>query len=407
MSSATIVVTGGGSGGHITPILAVAAELKRQQPNVKIIYIGQKGDSLSDIPAEDPNIDKVYTVRAGKFRRYHGEGLRQLLDFSTSFKNLRDVAYVLAGIIQSWRLIKTIQPDIVFSRGGFVSVPVALGAALRHVPYITHDSDPIPSLANRLIAPWARLHAVALPAELYPYPQSKTVTTGIPLNKEFVPVTEAVKKRCRRELSMPEKTPLLFVIGGGLGSQRVNRAVAEALPHLLRDFKTLQVVHVVGRANQAAMRQQYDRELAATDQQRVEVLGFIPDVYRYSAAADIIVTRAGATNLAEFALQGKACIIIPSPFLTGGHQLKNAQYMAGQGAAVVINESDLAADPNRLSKQLAHLLHEPAEQDRLARKLAAFGHPSAAADLAKLILKQINDRPAKHKKPVPKHETTP
>lgn len=404
---ATIVVTGGGSGGHITPILAVAAELKRRQPQIRIIYIGQTGDSLSDIPAEDPHIDQVYTVRAGKFRRYHGEGLRQLLDIGTTLKNIRDSLYVLVGIFQSWRLLKHIQPDIVFSRGGFVSVPVALGAALRRIPYITHDSDPIPSLANRIIAPWARLHAVALPAELYPYPPIKTVTTGIPLNQAFVPVTDAVKKRYRRELKIPETTPMLFIIGGGLGSQRVNQAVAEALPHLLRDFKSLRVVHVVGRANQAAMREQYDRELLLEDQERVEVLGFIPDVYRYSGAADIIVTRAGATNLAEFALQGKACVIIPSPFLTGGHQLKNAEYMAGQGAAMVINESDLAEDPNRLAKQLAQLLHEPQERAHLGRTLAAFAHPDAAKKLADVILEQIPPTTKrKHKNALAPHETS-
>ena len=388
--SQTVVVTGGGSGGHITPVLAVAAELKRLRPEIHIIYIGQRGDSFSDIPEADSNVDAVYTVRAGKFRRYHGEGLRQLLDVPTTVRNIRDIFFVLIGMYQSWRLLKRLQPDIIFTRGSYVSVPVALGAVLHKIPYITHDSDPIPSLANRIIARWASVHTVALPADLYPYPATKTVTTGIPLNRIFVPVTEAVKKRYRHELKIPEKTPLLFIIGGGLGSQRVNQAVAEALPHLLKDFKTLRVVHVVGRANQEDISQRYKIELSPPEHARVEVLGFTSEVYRYSGAADVIVTRAGATNLAEFALQGKACIIVPSPFLTGGHQLKNAQYLAEQGAAVVLAEDELAADPNRLAKQLAHLLQEPTEQKRLAAKLATFGHPSAASDIAQLILKQID-----------------
>lgn len=386
----TVVVTGGGSGGHITPILAVAAELKRRRPEIRIVYIGQRGDSLSDVPANDPNIDRIYTVRAGKFRRYHGEGWRQLLDLKTMALNLRDIAYVLVGIVQSWRLIKVIQPDIIFSRGGFVSVPVALGAALRRVPYITHDSDPIPSLANRLIAPWAILHAVALPAEIYPYPPAKTITTGIPLNRAFVPVTSALRQRYRQELGLTARTPLLFIIGGGLGSQRVNNAVAEILPHLLRDFTQLRVVHVVGRANQAAMEAQYRQALAPKELARVTTLGFIADVYRYSGAADIVVTRAGATNLAEFALQGKACVIIPSPFLAAGHQLKNAEYLAEQGAAVVLKETDLMDDPNRLAKQLAELLQKPALRTELANKLATFGRPKATEHLASLILNKVS-----------------
>ncbi len=386
----TIVVTGGGSGGHITPILAVAAELKRTRPGVKIVYIGQRGDSLADIPAKDPNIDEVLTVFAGKFRRYHGEGWRQLLDITTLLKNARDGLYVLIGIIQSWRLMGKLQPSVVFSRGAFVSVPVCLGAALRHVPYITHDSDPLPSLANRIIARWARWHAVALPAEIYPYPAAKTVTTGIPLSSDFVPVTQELRKQYRAALKLPGEAPLLFIIGGGLGSQRVNRAVAEVLPHLLHEFNTLQVVHVVGRANETEMLKQYNTDLTPGEHSRVQVLGFIPDVYRYSGAADIVITRAGATNLAEFALQGKACIVIPSPFLVGGHQLRNAEYLAEQGAAHVVDEADLVSDPNRLAKQVARLLHEPAQRRQLSSKLAAFARPKATSDLAKLILEQID-----------------
>lgn len=386
--SKTVVLTGGGSGGHITPILAVAAELKSKHPDTHIIYVGQRGDSLGDVPAQDPHIDEAYAVWAGKFRRYHGEGFMQLLDIRTMLLNIRDFFLVLAGIFQAWRLMGRIRPDIIFSRGGFVSVPVCLGGAMRRVPYITHDSDPVPSLANRIIAPWARVHAVALPADIYPYKPAKTVTTGIPLNKEFKPVTDTVKAHYRNELKIPKHASVLFVIGGGLGSQIVNHAVADALPHLLRDFRDLHVFHVVGRANQAHMRQRYISDLPAEAQERVEVMGFIPDVYRYSGAADIIICRAGATNLAEFAVQGKACIVVPSSFLAGGHQLKNAEYLEEQGAAAVITEEDLAEDPNRLAKQVASLLHNSQRIESLGKKLAASGKPDAARTIAKLIFEE-------------------
>src|SRR4051812_13236879 len=106
----TIVLTGGGSGGHITPLLAVAAELKKQQPETRLIYIGQRGDGLGDIPARDPHFDETYTVRAGKFRRYHGEGLKQLLDLPTLYKNSRDFWRVLRGLRESYHLLKRLQP---------------------------------------------------------------------------------------------------------------------------------------------------------------------------------------------------------------------------------------------------------------------------------------------------------
>lgn len=388
----TIALTGGGSGGHITPIVAIAAELKRRQPIVSLIYIGQTGDDLANLLAQDPHIDQVYTVRAGKFRRYHGEGLWQLLDIPTLLKNIRDFFYVLIGIVQSRKLLKQLQPDVIFIKGGFVGVPVGLAAAQLRIPYITHDSDAIPGLANRLIARWATWHAVALPKDVYSYPANKTVTTGIPLREDFVPVTAALRKRYRDAIKVPEKAKLLFVIGGGLGAQRINRAVADAVPHLLNEFRDLQVVHGVGHANEAEMLVQYDERLSDAEQGRVQVLGFISDVYQYSGAADVIITRAGATNLAEFARQGKACIVIPSPFLTGGHQLKNAQYLADQKAALVLSETDLTADPNRLAKQVSSLLMDTKRQDQLSEHLAVFAKPQATQELAELLLHEAKNK---------------
>jgi UDP-N-acetylglucosamine--N-acetylmuramyl-(pentapeptide) pyrophosphoryl-undecaprenol N-acetylglucosamine transferase len=375
--------------------LAIAEELKRQQPTARLIYIGQTGDLLGDIVTHDPHIDQVYTVRAGKFRRYHGEGLRQWLDIPTLLENIRDFFYVLIGIRQSRKLLKEIQPDVIFVKGGFVGVPVGLAAARLHVPYITHDSDAIPGLANKIIARWAAWHAVALPAKTYQYPADKTVTTGIPLRKEFVPVTAALEKRYRGEIKVPDSARLLFVIGGGLGAQRINRAVAEAVPHLLGEFRDLYVVHGVGRANEDEMEQTYKSQLSEKEQGRVLVRGFIPDVYRYSGAADVIITRAGATNLAEFAEQGKACLVIPSPFLTGGHQLKNARYLADQHAALVLSETGLADDSNRLAKQISSLLTDDKRRDELGKQLATFARPHATEDIARLIIDEAKKQHAK------------
>lgn len=384
----TIILSGGGSGGHITPILAVATELKRRDPRAKLIYIGQTGDGLGDIPAKHPAIDQVFTVRAGKFRRYHGEGFKQLLDIPTLLKNLRDSLYVVIGCWQSRQLLRKLQPDIIFIKGGFVGVPVGLAAARAHIPYITHDSDALPGLANRLIARWAVKHAVALPADIYPYPPDKTITTGIPLQADFLPVTPELQRRYRQELELPTGAKVLFIIGGGLGAQRVNQAVSEAVPHLLDQFQDLHVRHVVGRANQVAMNDNYAARLEPAERGRVKVYGYLDDVYRYSGAADLVITRAGATNLAEFALQGKACIVIPNPLLAGGHQLKNAEYLAEQGAAVVLDEADLLDDPHRLAKQASDLLNSPKACQKLGAKLAAFAKPDATAALAELILEQ-------------------
>ncbi len=386
----TIVLTGAGSGGHITPVLAVAAEIKRLQPDTHLAYIGQRGDKLGDIPAGNPAIDEVFTVRAGKFRRYHGEGWKQLLDVATWFKNVRDAGYVLVGLYQSWQILRQLRPKVIFIKGGFVGVPVGLAAAWLRIPYITHDSDALPGLANRIISRWASKHAVALPPEVYnKYPSGKTVMTGIPLQADFKPVTTKLKQTYRAKLELPAKAKVMFIIGGGLGAQRVNQAVAGAVPHLLREFTDLYVVHVAGRANETALEALYADRLSSAEQGRLQVHGFITDVYRYSGAADVIVTRAGATNLAEFALQGKACIVVPNPVLTGGHQLANAHYLEQQQAAVVIDETELTADPNRLAHQVSGLLHNPDRRHRLSVRLAKFAKPQATTELARLILDEL------------------
>ncbi len=380
-------MTGGGSGGHITPILAVAHELKRLDAASELIYIGQKGDRLADIPAADGNIDYVYSVRAGKFRRYHGEGLRQWLDLPTLFFNVRDGFYVLAGLAQSYRLLKRLRPDVIFIKGGFVGVPVGLAAAKLGIPFVTHDSDAIPGLANRLIARWARLHAVALPADVYPYPAAKTVSVGIPLVGDFVAVTPALKRQYRQESKLPAAAKILFVIGGGLGAQRLNKAMIEIAPHLLAEFPDLQLVHGVGRANEVAAQASYREALQPAAFARVQVKGYLTDLYRYSGAADVVVTRAGATNLAEFSVQGKACIVVPSPFLTGGHQLKNAQVLADAGAAVVVDEAAMQADANFLARAISQLLKQPRPAALMGQKLHSLAHQDAAERLARILIK--------------------
>jgi UDP-N-acetylglucosamine--N-acetylmuramyl-(pentapeptide) pyrophosphoryl-undecaprenol N-acetylglucosamine transferase len=388
----TIVLTGGGSGGHITPLLVVASELKRQKPDLKIIYIGQKGDGLADIPAKDPNIDQAFSVRAGKFRRYHGEGLKQVLHIPTMLKNLRDMVFVAIGLAQSFFVIRKIKPDIVFSRGGFVSVPVCLAAKFNRVSYITHDSDPVPSLTNRIIGPGAKLHLVAQPKEIYPYPEAKTLTTGIPVSRSFVRVTPKVKREYRQKLNIKSQSKLLFVVGGGLGALSLNEALHEILPNLLAEFTDLKVVHVVGRKNEAQTIKTYEEVLNPEQRSRVEVIDFTDKVYLYSGASDLTITRAGATNLAEFAIQGIACIIVPSTVLVAGHQLKNAEFLKIKKAAVVISDDELAENPHVLAKEVTELLKDPERLQSLGEELSKLGHTDAGQTIASLIIKTAEEK---------------
>ncbi|GAC1502976.1 MAG: undecaprenyldiphospho-muramoylpentapeptide beta-N-acetylglucosaminyltransferase [Candidatus Saccharimonadales bacterium] len=379
-------MTGAGSGGHITPILAVADEVKRLKPGSKIIYIGHDNDNLGDVLKDCKSIDSFYKIKAGKFRRYHGEGIKQLLDIKTLIWNIRDFFYLFYGLLQSFLLLRRLKPNSVFIKGGFVGVPIGLSAAVLKIPFITHDSDAMPGLANRIVGRWATRHAVALPKEVYNYPSAKTVTTGIPLRQDFVPVTDKLKAEYRKILGYPEASKIIFVIGGGLGSYNINSSFIETVPHLLDEFKELFIVHIVGRANLNYVEKEYDKSLSKPQQGRVQVYGYLQDIYRYSGAADVIITRAGATNLAEFSLQAKACIVIPSSFLSGGHQLKNADYLTAKQAAIILNEDLIINDSNKLAASISCLLKDHKRRHILEQKLATFAQPEATYKLAELIL---------------------
>ena len=378
-------MTGGGSGGHITPVLAVASALKAQQPDCHIVYIGQRGEPLLQLAIDHPAIDAVHTVSAGKFRRYHGMGWRQIVNVRTQLLNIRDFGRFIAGTVQSYFLLRRLRPAVIFTRGGFVSVPVALAAGVRHIPYVTHDSDSVPSLANRLIAKRATKHLVALPVESYPYPTAKTVMTGIPLSSEYQPVTDDLKQTYRRQVTIEPAVPMLLVTGGGNGAKQLNQAVALEAPALFAQYPTLVIVHFAGQLHEADTARAYDQSVPSQLRSRVRVLSFASDFYAYSGAADVIVARAGATNLAEFAVQGKACIIVPADHLVGGHQTKNARALAADGAIEVLTQPN-AEEPGRLSQAIGELLDNNDKRHQLETTIATLGRPDAARQIATELL---------------------
>ncbi len=373
-------------------MLAVAHELKRLKPDVRVVFIGQRGDNLGDIAANHEDIDEAYTVWAGKFRRYHGAGVKQVFYLATMVKNARDFFRMLIGFMQSRRLLKGLKCDVMFVKGGMLGVPVGLAAASLHIPFITHDSDALPGLGHRIIARWAKAHAVALPEEVYAkyYPRVRTVTVGVPVSGKFRAVDEKLQAEYKKQLKIDANDQLLFVTGGGNGARLLNEGVVKVSPIILEKFSGLRIVHVAGRKHAANVERAYDELLGNPAlRKKVTVKGFIEDLYVYSGAADVVVTRAGATNIAEFAIQGKACIIAPNPLLTGGHQLKNALLLVENKAALVIDEENLLK-PDILAVPIIELLSSEDRRRALGRNLHGFAKPGAASELAELILSKAN-----------------
>lgn len=377
-------MTGGGSGGHITPLLSLAHELKLLEPNCQITYIGHKGDKFDSLKQRSADFDFVSFIDGGKFRRYHGESLlSHLIDVKTLALNVHDFFKVITAVGKAWKILRKINPDVVFSKGGFVVVPVGIAARVLRIPIITHDSDATPGLANRIVGRWALVNATGMSAKFYNYPAEKIRYVGVPVASNLKPLSPAGQAALKRELSLAPGSQVLLVAGGGNGSKRLNDLTLAIASELLAANPALVIVHICGLAHEALVKQAYKNILPTADAKRVKVMGFSSDFNRYEAVADLIFSRAGATSLAEFALAAKACVIMPSPFLAAGHQLKNAEELSARDAAVVINE-EISAD--ELLGVVGELLNDSARRRQLATNMSALAKPDAAKKLAEIIL---------------------
>lgn len=373
-------MVGGGSGGHITPLLAVARELRSRYPEARIYYAFERKSRFANLPRTSKDLDGIYEVWAGKFRRYHGRSwLAHLLDVPTNLKNLRDFFYFLFGYVQSQRLLKRLQPDVVFIKGSSVGVPIGKACVRLGVPYFTHDSDSVASLTNRLLAREAVYHAVGLPLSFYSRSDDKLRYTGIPLGEAFSKVSSASLKKFRAELGVPEDALVISVTGGSLGASRLNEAFVGVAESLLASFPKLYILHQTG--SEVTVYPQ----LSDSMRQRVQEWKFTDKLAAVTGAADMVVARAGATTIAELAVQGKACIFVPNPQLTGGQQTKNAEYLVKHKAAVVVTEQE-STEPALLEQAISDLLRSKEKRRRLSAAMLKIAKPDAAAALTDIIV---------------------
>jgi UDP-N-acetylglucosamine--N-acetylmuramyl-(pentapeptide) pyrophosphoryl-undecaprenol N-acetylglucosamine transferase len=322
----------------------------------------------------------VETIISGKLRRYHNLSVwRQLLrPFTIVLPNLRDMFLVVCGTVQSIIKLAFWRPDVVFTKGGFVCLPVGFAARLLKIPLVIHDSDAHPGLTNRILARWATSIGTGAPLKYYTYPQRIARYIGIPIAEEFVPFTLENRKKAKTELGVNPDYPLIVVTGGGLGARRINDAVVLTLPYLL-DITTVILISGTG---------QYDelRGLTPRDDPRFQLHAFVSQgMATMLGAADIVVARAGATTILELAALAKPTILIPNGYLTGGHQLKNAAAYAENGAVIVIDEHELDKRPKVLGDSIDSLLSDTKKMSLMSKEFHMFARPNAAADMADMI----------------------
>jgi UDP-N-acetylglucosamine--N-acetylmuramyl-(pentapeptide) pyrophosphoryl-undecaprenol N-acetylglucosamine transferase len=322
----------------------------------------------------------VQTIFSGKFRRYHNLPVwRQLLrPVSIILPNIRDGFFVICGFIQSMIKLVLWRPDVVFTKGGFVCLPVGFAARLLKIPLVIHDSDAHPGLTNRVLARWATQIATGAPLKHYPYPKQISRYVGIPINPDFKPLSDSERAETKKELGFDPRRPLVVVTGGGLGARRINDAVAKRLNEIL---EVASVILISGN-------DQYDELRAITSEtdDRFQLHAFVSSgMARMLGAADVVVTRAGATTLLELAALARPTILVPNGYLTGGHQLKNAAAYAENGAVEVIDEHELEANPQLLVDMLTSLLVNPKQLTRMSKMFHEFAKPNAASEMADMI----------------------
>lgn len=310
-----IILTGGGTAGHVTPNLALIPSL--QELDYEIRYIGsyqgieKKLIETTGIPYEG--------ISSGKLRRYF------------DLKNFSDPFRVVKGYGEALRILKKYKPDVVFSKGGFVAVPVVLAAKHYHIPTIIHESDMTPGLANKLCIPSARKVCCNFPETLAYLPQDKAVLTGSPIRAELL-LGDRLSGLQYAHLAADK--PVILVIGGSLGSVAVNGAVRSLLPRLLPDY---QVVHICGKGN--------------LDEHLIGTKGYVQYEYvdaplkHLFAASDLVVSRAGANSICEILALRKPNILIPlSAAASRGDQILNANSFANQGFSMVLEEESVNDD---------------------------------------------------------------
>ncbi|MDO4398988.1 MAG: UDP-N-acetylglucosamine--N-acetylmuramyl-(pentapeptide) pyrophosphoryl-undecaprenol N-acetylglucosamine transferase [Candidatus Saccharibacteria bacterium] len=408
-----ILVVGGGSGGHITPAVAVVREILDQKPRAEVEFwtdfkyhknvtkltteIGVSwGEENKSTRRGKGSYIRVRRIPAGKFHRYsnwHFKDYFVHLDVTLKdliFGNIVGFLGFLGGIITAFcRLArKKSRPNVIFLKGGYVCLPAGLIARLFKIPYIIHESDVVAGLANRLLMRKAKKVAFGMPLpqglqEKHP----NYVWTGIPVGPEFKPVSLTKQRSLKKAFSFNPDKPLVVITGGSQGSENLNEATRQILPELL-NFTSVGLV--AGRKHYENMvdLKKYENWEKASLESNFRMWEFNTTMNELMGAADVIVSRAGATTIAEMAALKKATILVPFERLPGRHQVKNAERLEAASAAVVVKDADMVANPSKLLEEIRHLIKSPRLRADMADRLAEEARSDAAKRLAEIILEE-------------------
>jgi UDP-N-acetylglucosamine--N-acetylmuramyl-(pentapeptide) pyrophosphoryl-undecaprenol N-acetylglucosamine transferase len=362
-----IALTGGGTGGHIYPALAVAEQLQNDPEVESIVYIGAKGHPEERLAREN-KLDFIGLNVSGMPRKL-------------SPKLLAWPWQTLGAVIEARKILRLFRPTAVLGTGGYASAPPLAAAVLSSVPFAIHEPDSNPGLVNRLFASYANLCSLGMAAAKPQFESMSkhVIVNGNPLRGSFLEPLSRPEAAKTFALAPDRKT--LLVTGGSQGAQAINDALAGALPRLLADQANIQVLHQVGEKNIEAYRARLPAELLNHD--RYCLRAYIDDLSMAYAVSDVTICRAGAMTIAELLVMNTPAIFIPYPFAAQDHQMHNGRFMESKGCAVVIPQAELNAE--KLADVVLSLFADGKGLLMMKTAMQAIARPTAAHDIARQL----------------------
>ena len=363
-----ILFTGGGSGGHVFPIIAIVREIRRiyTKKDLEFYYIGPKDEFGLILLSQEDFIIK--TIVSGKLRRYF------------SWENFVDILFKIPfGVLQSFYLLFKIRPDLVFTKGGSGSIAVTYCAKILRIPVFLHESDVVPGLSNQAAYKWAKKTYVSFPKTEYFDPEKVTLV-GNPIRKELL---EGDKKTAKELFDLTFEKPVIMISGGSQGAEAINDFVLLVLNNLLKDFE---IIHITGRDNYKGIEDESEVVIDENLEKYYHPVGFLAEEklkHAYSAT-DFVISRSGSGSIFEIAALGKPSILVPLPNAAANHQAKNAYAYAKDGAALVIEQDNLT--PNFFLEKIQLLFLHPETLEKMKESALRFSKPLAAKAMAREVL---------------------
>ncbi|MHA8138669.1 undecaprenyldiphospho-muramoylpentapeptide beta-N-acetylglucosaminyltransferase [Lactobacillaceae bacterium Scapto_B20] len=362
-----LIVSGGGTGGHIYPALALIEEVKKQEPDSEILYIGSTR-----------GLEKNIVPQKGiPFKELKIQGFKR----SLSLENFKTVGLFLKSVHDSKKIIKQFKPDLVIGTGGYVSGAVVYAAHKLHVKTMIHEQNSLVGLTNRFLSRYVDKIGIAFDAAANQFPKDKVIFVGNPRAQQAANIVSHFNWS---EYGLQDNVPTVLIFGGSQGALKINESTVTALNEFSQ--RSYQVVFVTGKNRYESVKQATDKYKLGSNIVIKPYISNMPDMLPKVA---LIVGRAGATSLAEITAIGIPSILIPSPYVTADHQTKNAKSLVDNGAALMIKEDDLNA--NTLVQNIDRLMHDQTRRTKMAQNAKAMGVPDAATKLYQAMKQVIND----------------